>query len=70
MLFQQNDNSSNVDKGQEGSVKFVIARKNPAKPFELLEEAFNQVTLLVDVPVYRPRVVDVALRRNRIGSIL
>ena len=51
MLFQQNDNSSNVDESQERSVEFVIARKYPAKPFELLEEAFNQMALLE--PVHR-----------------
>ena len=70
MLFQQNDNSSNVDKRQERSIKFVIARKYPAKPFELLEEAFNQMALPVSMPVHRPRVVNVVSRRNRIGSIL
>ena len=52
MLFQQNDNSSNVNEGQEGSVVFVIASKYPAKPFELLEKAFNQMALLVGVPVH------------------
>ena len=70
MLFQQNSNSGDMDKCQELDVEFIIACKYSAKPFELLKKAFNQMALLVGVPVYRPRVVDVALWRDRISSIL
>ena len=59
-----------MDERQEGDVEFVIASKYPAKPFEFLEETFNQMALLVGVLVYRPRVVDVALWRDCISSIL
>ena len=41
VLVQQNSNSGNVDEGQEGSIKLVIASKDPSKPLELLKEAFN-----------------------------
>ena len=70
MLNQQNDNGSNQDKGKEGGVEFVVACKNSAKPFELLKETFNQMPLLVGVPVYGPRVVDIVLWRDRIGGVL
>ena len=59
-----------MDKGQEGDVGFVIASKYPAKPFELLKEAFNQMALLVGMPIYRPRITDIALWRNCISGIL
>ena len=70
MLFQPNDNSSKVNKSQERIVKFVIAHKNSAEPFELLEETFHQMAFLVGVPVHRSGIVDIAFRRNRIGSIM
>ena len=70
MLFQQNGNSGDIDERQKRSIKFVIACKYPAKPFELLKEAFNQMAFFVGVPVHRPRNVDVAFRRNRIDCIL
>ena len=59
-----------MNERQERGIEFVIASKYPAKPFELLKEAFYQMPFLVGVPVHRPGVVDVALWRNRTGSIL
>ena len=58
-----------MDERQERDIAFVIACKYPAKPLELLKEAFNQMAFLVGVPVHRPRIVDVAFRWNRIDSI-
>ena len=59
-----------MDERQEGDVEFVIASKYPAKPFEFLKETFNQMALLVGIPIYQPWIADIALRRNRIDSIL
>ena len=59
-----------MDKCQKGNVEFVIASKDPAKPFEFLKEAFNQMTLLIGIPIYRPWIADIALGRNRIDSVL
>ena len=70
MQLQQNGNSGNMDEGQERGIELVVASKYPAKPFELLKEAFNQMAFLVGVPVHKPRIVDVAFRRNRIDCIL
>ena len=56
--------------GQERGIELVVASKYPAKPFEFLKEAFNQMAFLVGVPVHKPRIVDVAFRWNRIDSIL
>ena len=51
-------------------VQFVISGGNPAKPFELWEEAFNQLTFLIQAPVHRPRIRNIALWRDRIASSL
>ena len=70
MLLQQNNNSRDEDKGQEGIVELVVAGKNSAEPFELLEKAFHQMAFLIGMPVYRPWIVGAALRRDRIGGPL
>ena len=59
-----------MDERQKRGIEFVIACKNPAKPLELLKEAFYQMTLLVGIPIYWPWIADIALGWNRIGSIL
>ena len=59
-----------MDKCQKGNVEFVIASKDPTKPFEFLKETFHQMALLVGIPIYRPWIADIALRWDRIGSIL
>ena len=59
-----------MNEGQERSIEFVIASKYPAEPFEFLKEAFNQMALLVGIPIYRPWIADIALGWNCIGSIL
>ena len=70
MLFQQNDNGSDKDKGKERRVELVVAGKDPAKPFDFLKETFNQMALLIGMPIHRPRDVAVALWRDRVGSVL
>ena len=59
-----------MDKRQERAVEFVIASKYPAKPLEFLKETFNQMALLVGIAIYCPRIADIALGWNCIGSIL
>ena len=61
-----------MDKRQERGIKLVIASKYPAKPVELLKEAFNQMARLVGVPVYKPWIVNIAFRRffPTIGTLM
>ena len=59
-----------MDERQERGIEFVVASKYPTKPFELLKETFNQMALLISIPIYQPWIADIALRWNRIGSIL
>ena len=70
MLFQQNSDCANINKGQERSVKFIITREYSSKPFQLLKKTLNQMTLFVGIPIYVPRIDHVAFGRNRIGRIL
>ena len=46
-LNQQNRNGGNVNESEKRRIQFVISGGDPAKPFELLEEAFNQMTLFI-----------------------
>lgn len=52
VLFQQKNKRGNEDEGQERGIEFIIAGEYPAKPFELLKEAFDQMVLFVSVPIY------------------
>ena len=70
MLFQQNDNGGNENKGEEGRIQLVVASKNSAEPFEFLEEALYQMALFVDMPIYWPWVLYIALWRGRISGIM
>ena len=47
MLNQQNEDRGQVNKGEERSVQLVISGGNSAKPFEFLEEAFNQMAFFI-----------------------
>ena len=46
-LNQQNSDSGNVNESEKRRIQFVISGGDSAKPFELLEEAFNQMTLFI-----------------------
>ena len=70
MLFQQDSDSGDVDERQKRSVKLVIASEYSTKPLEFLKEALNEMALLVGIPIYRPWIVDITLRWDRINSIL
>ena len=46
-LNQQNSDSGNVNASEKRRIQFVISGGDPTKPFELLEEAFNQMALFI-----------------------
>ena len=46
-LNQQNSNRGNINEGGKRSSQFVISGGDSAKPFELLEEIFNQIPFFV-----------------------
>ena len=46
-LNQQNRNSGNVNESEKRRIQFVISGGDSAKPFELLETAFNQMLFFV-----------------------
>ena len=70
MLKQQNSDGGEVNKSEERSIQLVIPCGDPAKPFELLEEALNQMALFIEPPIYRPWIRNIALRRDHIGGAL
>ena len=47
MLNQQNSDSGQVNKGEKRSNQLDISGGDSAKPFELLEEALNQMALFI-----------------------
>ena len=51
MLFQQNEDSGEVNEAQKRLGEFFVARGNPSKLFDFLPEAFNQMPFLVLPPV-------------------
>ena len=56
MLFRQKPNRSKENKGKEGNSKFIITGSDSAKSFDLVKEAFYQMTLLVDMVITRPGI--------------
>lgn len=70
MLNQQNSDRDQVNKGEKRDIQFVIPCGNPAKPFELLEEALNQMAFFIQPPIYRPWIRNIALRRDHIAGAL
>jgi hypothetical protein len=47
----KNHDSSKVSKSQKRSIQFVISCGDSSEPFNLLEKAFNQMTLFVKHPI-------------------
>ena len=70
VLNQQDSDRGQVNKGKKRSIQLVIPCGNPAKPFELLEEALNQMALFIQPPIYRPRLRNIALWRDHIAGAL
>ena len=70
-LKQQNSNRGQVDESKKRNIQLVISGGNSTKPFELLEEALDQMAFFIQPPVYWPRMGNIALRRHHIaGSML
>ena len=59
-----------MDKRQKGCSQFVVAGCNAAENLELIEKAFHQMALLVDMEITRPRINTVFSGRNRIAGFL
>ena len=70
MLIQQDSDSGDVYEGKKRRVKLVIAGKYSTKPLEFLEEALDEMALLVGILIYRLWIADIVLGRNRIDGIL
>lgn len=68
VLNQQNSNRSEEKEGQERGIALVISGGNSSKPLDFLEETLDQMALLVQMPVYWPRLGNVALWRDRVAG--
>ena len=68
MLKQQNSDRGKMHKGQEGSSRLVISGGNSAKPLDFLEKTLHQMALFMQMPVNRPGIGNVALRRDHIAG--
>ena len=66
MLFQQNPNGSKMDKSKKGHSKLIIACSDPAENFEFIEEALDQVALLISVEITKPWLDHIAFGWDRI----
>lgn len=66
VLEQKDSNSSTVDEGQKKDIQFVRSGSNSPKPFDFLKKTLNQMPLLVQMPIYRPGLGNIFLRRNDI----
>lgn len=68
MLKQQNSDGGKIHKGQEGSIRLVISGGDSAKPLDFLEKTLHQMALFIQMPVNRPGIGNVALRRDHIAG--
>lgn len=53
-----------MNERQEGLSKLVVTRGDASELLDAVEEAFDQIAALVDVPVKRTRIESVGSRRN------
>ena len=70
MLKQQNSDGGKIHKGQEGSIRLVISGGDSAKPLDFLEKTLHQMALLIQLPVNRSGITNVALRRDYIAALV
>ena len=68
MLNQQDSNGGKIHKGQEGSIRLVKSGGDSAKPLDFLKKTLHQMALLIQGPVYRPGIGDIAFGRNHIAG--
>ena len=60
-----------MEEGEEAQGCFVVTGADATKAFELIEHAFDEVTLLIEVAVVLPRCEPMASRRNHhLGTLL
>ena len=59
-----------MDKRKKGHGELVIASSDPAKNFEFIEEALDQVALLISVEITKPRLDHIAFGWDRIRCSL
>ena len=64
MQLQQKDDSSDINKGQEGGIGFVIAGGNTAKPLEALKETFDDVAMFISLLIVIPGLSGIRFGRN------
>ena len=59
-----------MDKRKKGCSEFIIACSDPAENFEFVEEALDQVALLISVEITKPRLDHIAFGWDRIRCSL
>ena len=59
-----------MDKRKKGHSKLIIACSDPAENFEFIEEALDQVALLISVEITKPRLDHIAFGWDRIRCSL
>ena len=55
---------SNIEKGKERLIQLIKPCRNPTKPFDFLEKAFNEVVFFVQTVIYWPRLFRVVFWRD------
>lgn len=63
MLFQQNHDASQVNKGFEAADQLVISHGDAGVMLELIEETLDQMAFLILPPITFPRILVVYFRR-------
>ena len=68
-LRQPNESAGEVNEREEGLGEFVVARGDASELFDPCEEAFDQIAILIDVPIEGTRMESIGARRNH-GLVL
>ena len=68
MLKQQNSDGGKIHKSQEESSRLVISGGDSVKLLDFLEKTLHQMALFIQMPVNRPGIGNVALRRDHIAG--
>lgn len=70
MLFHQNTDSGDQNKGKKAGSQLVISGSDPTRRLDFLKKALNKMALFIQPPVTRPRLFGVEFRRDIIGGLL
>ena len=68
MPKQQNSDGDKINEGEKGSIRLVISGGDSAKPLDFLEKTLHQMAFFIQMPVNRPGIGNVALRRDHIAG--